>query len=493
MWTLAVLVTVTTAAMGARRDMVLESAPAGGPRALQVLDEYGVVLGEVRQVAQLFGFACDWDMVARRLRCERGGVSLVFSQDLAAYTANGTAAVLPTRPVRRAAELYLPLQLLAGVFNRFSERKLSLEGGGGRARLRESGFTVRSLECSEESGEARLSVLLADSCALSLSYSFPRITLEFSGATVDTATERLFAGCGLVDSVQVDQLGNDAHVSVFVSRPLRAPVAAWSEGGRRVSVLLRPHRRAASIPDSLLFGGAFADTIATVVIDPGHGGRDPGAIGPGGVQEKDLTLAVALRVRDLLQERAKVTVYMTREKDVFVPLGQRTRFANEKQADVFISIHADAIGGDARRKRQVRGYKIYFLSQAKNEEDKLVAMRENAVVELEDTPSHGGQLHGVITELVGNEYLKESQDLSIMLAEVFEEALRDVPRLHTGVGQANFYVLNGAFMPAVLIEMGFISHVAEERILKSEGFQGQLAEGILEAVTDFKEKYGNGL
>ena len=131
--------------------------------------------------------------------------------------------------------------------------------------------------------------------------------------------------------------------------------------------------------------------------------------------------------------------------------------------------------------------------QSKEEEDKLVAMLENAVVELEDHSEELSDLQNIITEMVVNEYLRESQDLSIMLAESFGRSLSRVPRLHTGVGQANFFVLNGAFMPSVLVEMAFISNPEEEKLLASRSFHESVATAIFGAIMEFKRRYSGGM
>jgi N-acetylmuramoyl-L-alanine amidase len=325
-----------------------------------------------------------------------------------------------------------------------------------------------------------------------MSYVFPSVVLGFAHATVDTAGGYGTTRCGVVDSVALAQSGSEARVSVQLSGPVDTPTVKVTQRGRRVELVMRSRRAAGPLPDSVLFGAGFDDTIGVVVLDPGHGGKDPGAIGPTGVEEKTVTLKVGLALRDQLQ-KAGLTVYMTRDSDEFVGLRERTVFANKKNADLFISIHANAVSGNDARRKSVKGYKMYFLSQAKNEEDKLVAMLENAVVELEEKSADAGNLQNILTEMVNNEYLKESQDLSILLAETFAARLKKLPSLHTGVGQANFFVLNGAFMPAVLVETAFISHPDEEKLLATESFQKSVATAIFDAVTAFKRKYAGGM
>jgi N-acetylmuramoyl-L-alanine amidase len=231
--------------------------------------------------------------------------------------------------------------------------------------------------------------------------------------------------------------------------------------------------------------------IKTIVIDPGHGGLDPGAIGPGGLEEKKVVLNIALELKELIKNKTDLKVYLTRETDKFISLLDRTRFANNKKADIFISIHANSINGD-KKKESTKGYKVFFLSQAKNEEDRLVAMRENEVIKLEDNPYQYDHLQNILTDLAANEYLRESQDLSIIISETFASYLKSIPRLHLGVGQANFWVLNGAYMPSVLVEIGFISHPSEEKELASSSVQKAIAKAIFEAIINFKRKIEEG-
>jgi N-acetylmuramoyl-L-alanine amidase len=289
----------------------------------------------------------------------------------------------------------------------------------------------------------------------------------------------------MMDSVA--WLGED---STFAVTPRGAAPAAVSETPMvDSSAVHAPQAAKGHSADTAKKTKAPQEALKTIVIDPGHGGMDPGAIGPGGLQEKDIVLDIALLVRDEIKKEPKLTVFMTRERDVFIPLQDRTRFANTKKADLFVSIHANSIEGNTKKRDSTKGFKVYFLSQAKNEDDKLVAMRENAVIKLEDKTSRYDNLQDILIDMAGNEYLRESQDFSIMVTESFHNHLKQIPRLQLGVGQANFWVLNGAYMPSVLIEVGFISNRKEEDSLKDAAVQKSIATGIYNAIMSFKKKY----
>jgi N-acetylmuramoyl-L-alanine amidase len=264
----------------------------------------------------------------------------------------------------------------------------------------------------------------------------------------------------------------------------RAPLPTPADTTPVLAPKVRPHA-----PDTVKRTKSAAEAIKTIVIDPGHGGMDPGAIGPDGLQEKEVVLDIGLMVRDEFKKQPHLSVYMTRDKDVFIPLQDRTKFANAKKADLFVSIHANSIEGNAKKRDNTRGFKVYFLSQAKNEDDKLVAMRENAVIKLEDKTSRYDNLQDILIDMAGNEYLRESQDFSIMINETFHTYLKQIPKLQLGVGQANFWVLNGAYMPSVLIEVGFVSNRKEEESLRDPQVKKSIANGIYEAIMSFKKKY----
>ncbi|MBD3346370.1 MAG: hypothetical protein GF401_15060 [Chitinivibrionales bacterium] len=270
-------------------------------------------------------------------------------------------------------------------------------------------------------------------------------------------------------------------VSRILKKKQKSKPQAVSEPPRKNTMILEPQP-----PSKSKIQGK---PIQTIVIDPGHGGKDPGAIGAGGTLEKDVVLGIGLALREILKEKTSFNIHLTRETDKFIPLRDRTEFANKKKADLFISIHANSIGGSKKKRNAIKGFKIYFLSQAKNEEDKMVAMKENSAIEFEENVDKGDYLQNILIDLAGNEYQNESQDLSIMLAEAFDASLKKVGKLHRGVGQAPFWVLNGAFMPSVLIETAFISNPREEKVLGTGPFQKEAAFAIFTAIMSFKKKY----
>ncbi|HEY5523055.1 MAG TPA: N-acetylmuramoyl-L-alanine amidase, partial [Desulfuromonadaceae bacterium] len=217
--------------------------------------------------------------------------------------------------------------------------------------------------------------------------------------------------------------------------------------------------------------------IRRIVVDPGHGGHDPGAIGPNGIQEKDVVLAIGLRLRDLLKEELGLDVVMTRSTDVFIPLEERTAIANKVGANMFLSVHANASPN-----RSAAGIETYYLNLAKTDKVAQLAAKENGT-SLEKV----SVLQAILFDLMANYKLNDSAHLADEVQKSLHKKVRgkysDVKNL--GVKQGPFYVLVGASMPSILVETAFLSNAAEESRLKDPDYQELAANGILEGVRSY--------
>ena len=233
------------------------------------------------------------------------------------------------------------------------------------------------------------------------------------------------------------------------------------------------------------------EKITTVVIDPGHGGKDTGALGAIS-KEKDLNLTVALLAGDYIKKNLPdVKVIYTRERDVFVTLNDRAEIANRNNADVFISIHCNSASGKGAS--AAVGAETFVLGEHKNAANLEVAKKENSSILLEDNAQ---EQYGnfdldspeayIALSLFQKEYLNQSLQLAANMQKQFTER---VGRKDRGVQQAGFLVLWKTAMPSILVELGFLSNAAEERFLASEDGQTFMASAIYRAFRDFKENY----
>lgn len=234
-----------------------------------------------------------------------------------------------------------------------------------------------------------------------------------------------------------------------------------------------------------------SDPTRVVVIDPGHGGRDPGAVGSGGVREKDVALALGLALARELRRVPNLEVHVTREDDVLVPLWQRgeraTRWKGERPG-IFVSLHANALPTN----RSIRGFETYFLAEARTDHARRVAAIENAPLgvpggdEERGAPAEDPDLSFILRDL-GN---LDHQHWSALLAEMIHEELDPVhPGPNRGVKQGPFAVITNALMPAVLVEIGFLTHRQEEQLLERSAFREDAAVALARAIVGFFERY----
>lgn len=236
----------------------------------------------------------------------------------------------------------------------------------------------------------------------------------------------------------------------------------------------------------LLTASGLSAQDFTVVIDAGHGGHDPGAIGKIS-KEKDINLNVALRLGKLIEKNCRDTkVIYTRRKDVFVKLDRRAEIANNAKADLFISIHTNSL----KNNRTVQGPSTWTLGLAKSDANLEVAKRENAVILYEDdyqtryagfNPNSAESY--IIFEFMQDQYMEQSVQLASLVQKQFKNSCKRTDR---GVHQAGFLVLKASAMPSILVELGFISTPEEERFLNSEKGVQTLAQGIYEAFCTYK-------
>jgi N-acetylmuramoyl-L-alanine amidase len=225
-----------------------------------------------------------------------------------------------------------------------------------------------------------------------------------------------------------------------------------------------------------------------LVIDPGHGGRDPGAIGKIS-KEKNINLIVALKLGNLIKKNCKdVRVVYTRSTDVFIPLDRRAEIANNEKADLFISIHTNALSG----RKPIQGASTWTLGLARSEENLAVAKRENAVMLYEDDYKvryagfdPNSPESDIIFDFMQDKYMMQSVHFASLIQQQFGE---NCNRKNLGVRQAGFWVLRATAMPSALVELGFISTQEEERFLNTEAGTSSMAKGIYNAFLIYKKE-----
>lgn len=302
-----------------------------------------------------------------------------------------------------------------------------------------------------------------------------RLYFDLKNASIAREIKTSFpVGDGILKAVRASQFNEDTVRVVFDIEEITDFKSFFIDDPARLVIDLYGKGKKAENPDQIA-------VKRRIVIDAGHGGHDPGAVGPKKLYEKDVVLDIALKLKKILKADPLNEVFLTREKDIFLPLEERTAIANKKNADLFVSIHANA-----SPRRNTKGVETYLLNWTDDEEAMKVAARENAI-SLKKMKAMNKQMDIVETILSG--LMRENKrDESIKLAHFIQRSMvsnldgtyENVSDL--GVKQALFYVLFGAKMPSVLVEVSFISNPEEEKMLSQDCYRMDIAKAIAEGL-----------
>ncbi|MCD6379374.1 N-acetylmuramoyl-L-alanine amidase, partial [bacterium] len=326
------------------------------------------------------------------------------------------------------------------------------------------------------------------------------LRLKIYGGKLNTLKISATDGKGLFKRVRAEQAEYDAYLFFEVEQNARRfrvefMGSAHEDSNERKLVIFLEKGELPEIPDADFAGRKMVEIlresageyknveIRKVIIDPGHGGADCGRISESGVEEKQVNLEISKMLKQMLIERLGVEVVLTRRTDKLISLDRRGEIANIQKGDIFISIHCNGwVHQDAG------GFETFFLAPARNDEENHQARQENSSIKFEN-PEHDPEkleeLDFILWDMVQNEFINESSDL----AEIIQKSLDDKVNIRNrGVRQAGLRVLRGLKMPAVLVEVAFLSNPREEKLLLNNQFRRKVCEGIVEAVRKFGAK-----
>ena len=225
--------------------------------------------------------------------------------------------------------------------------------------------------------------------------------------------------------------------------------------------------------------------VDCIVIDPGHGGKDPGTVSRNGrIKEKDIVLDISKRLEKKIAKELGVKTILTRTEDVFIPLWKRTEMANDSKGKLFISIHVNATPHSTK----TRGFETFLLRPGKNDDAIDVAERENSVIDIEQKNKKYKKIsyeNIIVATMAQQSFVEDSEFMAHSIQNELDKVLTSPNR---GIKQAGFHVLIGASMPNVLVEVGFLSNSQEAKLLNTSSYREKIAEAIFNAIIDFKEK-----
>ena len=438
-----------------------------------------------RQLADILRVGRFWRTDVRKLVLRVDDQRITFTVG-ARSVVGGNETILLRQPVIYfEGEPWIPMEFLSSVLPRLSDRQASVDGSSKVIAIGERRLNVSGMDVRNEGDQTVLRIHLDSALAFRVDDSRVRnLVIKLYGGALNPTQILMNTPRGLIDAVRGRQADGFALVEVDLSQLASRYQSLTEDGGKTillridqapVTMIPEPEPRGAHVVQTLPPEKRGREVqVRRVVIDAGHGGGDLGAEGLNGLREKDVTLAVARKLEEILERRHDIEVILTRTGDESIGLIERTEAANRYSADLFISLHCNAWPS-----RAAQGVETYFLSPAKTEWDADVARKENAGVGAAE------DLDFILWDLVQNAYIQESATLA---EEVQERLAADLGLVNRGVKQAGFRVLVGAFMPAILVELGFVTNSRDAAKLADPDFQEAAAEAMAEAIVEFRAR-----
>jgi N-acetylmuramoyl-L-alanine amidase len=446
------------------------------------------------EVANTFGLTLREDRLAGGVTATAGAQSIIITADQPVASVSGRLVSLSTAPVRQGNRWLVPLDFLQRALGPALETRIELRRASRTLVVGEVRIPRVTTRVEQASAGATIVFDITPATPTRITMENDRLIVQFEADGLDLQLPTVAPQ----DFVQAVQPGDTPTIVRIIPGPKfgmhRATTSQPDGGSARLSIELLPATADAPAPPPgattpaptpAPAPGAPADPLAipgsstglrTVVIDPGHGGDEHGTRGAGGALEKDITLQVARRLRTMIESRLGLRVFLTRDDDRTMPLDDRTAYANSQKADVFLSLHANAALRPA-----MRGAEVFYLSV-----DRTDAEAQPLAQSREVLPALGGGTRAIdftLWETAQARSLEQSSSLAGMIEQALRSQVEMSPR---PVQQAPFRVLVGATMPAVLVEIGYLSNTDQERALTSAAYQDRVAQGLFDAILQFR-------
>ncbi|MBI1807218.1 MAG: N-acetylmuramoyl-L-alanine amidase [Ignavibacteria bacterium] len=474
------------------------------------LTRNGIIYGSVSDLVRVFNLTTISHPEARKIELRSDQFSVKISPGnpfviIVDQKENASLVQLPVGVIVVSTTYFVPIEAFIPILKTILSEEIAYDRTKiivGRARP-SSAFDVTGLSFEEKSN----GFLIRIHCAKKIPdfESWPKqigdntwLYLTLANARADVNTIKKIAPAGMVRQILVFQSPTSVQLTFKLKGEVSNTEPIPAENG--TDILLAIHtpteeqlaNRKAHNYERELQHERDKWKLDVVVIDAGHGGDDPGTIGMMKTKEKDITLAIALKLGSLIEKNLpKVRVVYTRKTDAFVELYRRGQIANQNSGKLFVSIHCNAM---PRKPNSTDGFEIYLLRPGKNENALRIAERENSVVRFEEGyQKHYQELteeNFILLSMAQSAYVKYSEHFADILQQ---EMGKHLDITNNGVKQAGFYVLVGASMPNVLIETAYLSNKHDEKILRSPKGQQRIAESLFNAVRRYKLEYERSL
>ena len=470
----------------------IDVSVSGGAEKINYYEKDDVVYFSFSQFVELFGGMLDWEIIGHKIAYKNETIRLGFLLNSSFFEYNDSVYNMIYPAEMNEGQLYLPIETALPFIDRIYFQKIIWDKKSKKLNVDSEYFNINDLSISPKANGLLIELFLSTALAYEVFVTEGNwINISVRDGKLNSSRILSRRDHRYMYDLKAHQVAGAAQVSIRLKRTVENWHHKIQYDPTRIQISIADAGFEIEPADSHNNIGPD-DRIDVIVIDPGHGGKQYGAVGRDGTREKDVVLEIGKRLARLIRKDKQFKVIMTRDHDETVTLEQRAKIANEAGADLFISIHANS-----NVKQQVRGWNVFYLAPARNDSARGVAQFENSSflrdqeVSDENNNNDTDDLYNdpvlsILNEMIMTEFQAESQDFAKMVDKEFRRSLQTPAR---GVDMAGFFVLNKVFTPSVLVECAFISNRTEEKLLKSKDYQDDIAESIYKAILRFKEKY----
>jgi len=451
---------------------------------LKVLDNTPVVYCSVKDLARVLSTTIYENIEREKLVLYLGVHRVKISAGTSFLVIDDVVYQIPAPAIIVEGDIYLPTNALFKILHDTVLPSISYMVEKNEVVIIPTEYNIQSIQVDEKANGTIVRVKALEKFKKKEISTFLHkngwFYLTIQGAVADSNNILKTDTRGIVKKISMDQLEGSLQLAFFLRSDIERHEFYQNKNTNEIVITLWAplSKSVARIKEA-----KSQWEIDTIVLDAGHGGKDPGTIGKYGTKEKTVALDVVKRVGRLLTKNTNVKVVYTRDEDVFIPLWQRTKIANEKNGKIFISVHANG-----NRNRNAHGFETYLLRPGKTQDAIDVAAEENAAIKYEESRNgkyeeltHEGL---ILATMAQSMFMKESESLA---GQIQHELNKEIKSPNRGVKQAGFYVLIGASMPNVLLEVGFLTNPEEEKKLRTAEYRQKIANAIYRAIIEFKK------
>jgi N-acetylmuramoyl-L-alanine amidase len=461
---------------------------SGGIEKINSLREHRISYFSMSQLAEILGESISWDIVGISAVLETEKNRMTFFINSPYINVNDTVKnlIYPVKMIK--GSLYLPAGTFLPLLDLARSERIVWDEGRDVIRIDSEWYNITDLAMSPKSNGLLIEIFVSEPVDYEIYVSEGNwLNVTVPGGRVNLRQLLSRKSGKYLKDMNVFQFEGSAQISLRQKQRIGKYTHRFQPNPGRIQISLLD-TTIVSVAQRGVDKVGPDERIDKIIIDAGHGGKDYGAIGLRKTQEKKIVLDIAKRLAKLIRKEKLFEVIMTREKDEYVSLEERASIANSSNGDIFISIHANA-----SPKRSARGFQVFFLAPANNDEARAAAQLENApfLAELDtDLDGQMDNLSFILSDMIQTEFQQESADLASMVDREFRKKLSRKTRAR-GIDQAGFVVLNQVYMPSILVEAAFVTNRNDENLLKDKHYRQEMAEAVYSGLKRFKDKYEN--